>query len=112
MFQLSGVLSIKDRPRPDIADRIEGGREGQAGDQNPIALPDTEQEHGEMKGGRAAGEGNAVGPIGNGRQLGLEGVDLGPERGDPTPFEGTIEGSLVGQSGVRWGQIDAAHRMR
>ena len=64
-----------------------------------------------MEGGRAAGEGNAVGPVGNGRQLGLEGVDLGPERGDPTPFEGTVEGGLVGQPGVRWGQIDAAHRM-
>ena len=102
----------QDRPRPDVADRIEGGGEGEAGDENPIALPDSKQEHGEMKGGRAAGEGNAMGPVGDGGELGLECVDLGPERGDPTPFEGTVEGGLVGQSGVRRGEIDAAHRMR
>ena len=101
----------EDGSGPDITDRIEGGGEGEAGDENPIALPDAKQKHGEMKRGRAAGEGNTVGPVGNRRQLRLEGVDLGPERGDPTPFEGTVEGGLVGQSGVRRGQIDTAHRI-
>ena len=64
-----------------------------------------------MEGGRPAGEGDTVGPVGNRRQLGLEGVDLRPERGDPTAFEGTVDGGLVGQTGVRRGQVDAAHRM-
>jgi hypothetical protein len=27
-------------------------------------------------------------------------VDFGPERGDPTPFECAVEGSLVGEPGV------------
>jgi hypothetical protein len=40
-------------------------------------------------------------PVGGRRQLFLEGVDLRAERGDPSPLEGPIDRSLVGQPGVR-----------
>jgi len=64
-----------------------------------------------MESGRPAGESDAVGPVGDGRQLGFERIDLRSERGDPTTFEGTVDGGLVGQSSVGWGEIDATHRV-
>ena len=64
-----------------------------------------------MERGRAAGEGDAVGPIADRGELCFECVDVGPEWGDPAALEGTVEGRLVGESGVGWGEIDAAHRM-
>ena len=101
----------EDGPGTDVPDGIESGGEGEAGDENPVALPDAEQEQGEMESGRPTGKGDAVRPVGDGRQLGLESVDFGPERGDPTAFEGTVDRGLVGQPGVRRGQVDAAHRV-
>ena len=67
----------EDRCRPGVADGVERGREGEAGDEDPVAFPHPKQEQGKMEGSGPAGQGHTVTALGHRRQLGLEGVDLG-----------------------------------
>jgi hypothetical protein len=49
-----------------------------------------------------------MGATGDGGKLGLEGVDLRPEWGDPAPVEGAVYRLPILGSDVRWGEIDPA----
>ena len=46
----------------------------------------------------------------DGRQLGLEGVEVGTDRRDPTAVEGGEQGLALGAADVGRRQVDSAHR--
>ena len=50
----------------------------------------------QVQGGGAGAEHDGVLAVGEGGELGLEGVDLGPERGDPAGIERAHDGFLLG----------------
>ena len=70
--------------------RIGAGDEGAVIDQDEVARPDAEDGQGEVDGGGPAGGRHRMRRAHGGREVGLETVDIGPHRADPTGRHGII----------------------
>jgi hypothetical protein len=78
-----------------------GGGEAVGGEDDLVPGTDPGGPEGELEGGRARPDADAVGGAAEGGELGLEGGDLGPE-GERARGEEALEGGpeLAGQGGV------------
>ena len=118
--ELGGHQVGVDRPRvgravdehgdgPLVDHGVGRGHEGERRDEHLVARTHPDEAQGQVEGGRPAREGHGLGHPDTGGELGLEGVDVGTERGDPVRVEGieqhpTLLGPHLGR-----GQVHAGH---
>ena len=95
--QVAGLLVAVDevRLRADVADRVDGGGEGQGGDRHDVAGADAPRHQRQVQGGGARGEADRVRAPDALRDLGLEGREVGAGRGHPAGLHGADDVLLL-----------------
>lgn len=79
-----------------VGDGVGGGGERQGGGEHHVAGPHAQREQAQVQGGGARRERYGVLHAGVARQLSLEGVDFGPQRGDPPGAHGSDQRIFLG----------------
>ncbi len=93
----------------DVAGGRRRGHEGERRDKHLVSRAHADEEQGQMECGRPARGGHGVLDAHPSGQLGLEGVEVGADRGDPVRVEGLEQGPALVLADVGGGQIDPRH---
>ena len=102
----------EERCRAGVGDRVRARGEREVRARDLVALADAEHDEREVERGGAARERHGVLDARHRGHLGLERVDVRPERRDPVGLDRLGHELGLASGDVRRGEIDAGHRAR